>query len=336
MRRAQIACAFRAFRRGAPGPSPTPYPHLTEIFADTPSDLVAALKGATVTATGRHGKQLWLELAHAKQRRALAIHLGMTGHLAVRGRGRVAYVNTDTGTDGAGWPPRFTKLVLEFDGAAAPPLAAAYADPRRFGRVALVDDPASLAAGLAPDALALPPDWAATHLVARGGRRAVKTALMDQKRVTAGVGNWVADEVLLAAGVHPEAVAASLTPRQAAAIAAAVTSVCEAAVAVDADAGRFPADWIFHVRWDQKPGARVRGHPVSWITVGGRTTAFVPALQKKSDDDKGKGTRSATAPPPLPPPPPATKAAPPARPAKRRAATAPKAAKRAAASRRAV
>ena len=114
-------------------------------------------------------------------------------------------------------------------------------------------------------------------------------------------------KVLLAARVHPEAAASSLTPAQADAVAAAIGDVCSTAAAVDADASRFPRDWIFHVRWDQRPGARA-GAPagaVSWITVGGRTTAYVPSLQKKGGGGANKGdaaAAAATAPPPPAPP----------------------------------
>jgi formamidopyrimidine-DNA glycosylase len=223
----------------------------------------------------------------------------MTGFLAVRGAPRLAYVNTDTGA-GAGadapWPPRFAKLVLTFDGAPAskggPPLAAAYADARRFGRVTLVADPvAALVAPLGPDALALPAGFG-ERLRARGGRRPIKTVLLDQA-LLAGVGNWVADDVLLEAGVHPETAAGALSEAQAARVAAAVESVCAAAVAVGGDAARFPPHWLFHVRWDPKAtGARagVPPGPVSWITLHGRTTAYVPSLQRK-----GEGAPPATA-----------------------------------------
>ena len=278
----------------------------------------------------RHGKQLWLEFENAKwpPRKStptmfhcsLAMHLGMTGFMAVRGEPRVAYVNTDTG-DVDTWPPRFTKLELDLVPDAkdkSEVTAVAFADARRFGSVKLLrgrkgDD--ALLAGLGPDGLDLP-DSFPTTLVTRGGRRPIKSALLDQA-LLAGVGNWVADEVLLTARVHPEARACDLSPAQAAAVTAAVKSVCETAIAVDADAERYPPDWLFHVRWDQKPGTKIAGHPVAWTTIGGRTTAYVPALQKKTDIKTEVKPEGGVAPPPPPPPPPRGKrraaAPPPAR-----------------------
>jgi formamidopyrimidine-DNA glycosylase len=33
-----------------------------------------------------------------------------------------------------------------------------------------------------------------------------------------------------------------------------ILKVIKYAVEVDADASRFPSDWLFHVRWGKKPG----------------------------------------------------------------------------------
>jgi len=53
------------------------------------------------------------------------------------------------------------------------------------------------------------------------------------------------------------------------------------AVAVDADSDRFPADWLFHHRWGGKRGPeRIGRHKIVRETVAGRTTAWVPGVQK--------------------------------------------------------
>lgn len=62
------------------------------------------------------------------------------------------------------------------------------------------------------------------------------------------MGNWVADESLYQARIHPEQTAHSLTPEQAAALHWWIQEVCTTAAAVDADADRFPEDWLFHHR----------------------------------------------------------------------------------------
>ena len=43
-------------------------------------------------------------------------------------------------------------------------------------------------------------------------------------------------------------------------------------------------DWLFHHRWGKVPG-KVGGRPITFITVGGRTTAFVSALQQMTDPE---------------------------------------------------
>lgn len=64
----------------------------------------------------------------------------------------------------------------------------------------------------------------------------------------AGVGNWVADEVLWQARLHPEQLVSALEPSHVAALRNALHTVVTTAVTADADSSRFPADWMFHVR----------------------------------------------------------------------------------------
>ena len=65
-------------------------------------------------------------------------------------------------------------------------------------------------------------------------------------------------------------------------------SVAEKACAARADSTLFPKNWIFHQRWDERSHkATHEGHGIRWIKVGGRTTAFCPGVQKKTDDGGG-------------------------------------------------
>jgi formamidopyrimidine-DNA glycosylase len=271
----------------------------TKLFGPDGGRAFASLVGRRLLGAHRHGKHLWLQFAGAGPA-ALALHFGMTGSVAVRGVGRIQYVNAGT-VDNAVWPPPFTKLALDFSaggggGASGPPpppatttlVEAAFADPRRFGKVRLVADPrAGLPAGR--DVLTDPPSPAAlaAALAAAGPARKVKPWLMDQA-VLAGVGNWVADEVLWAARIHPEAGAATLSDAQAGALAAALRAVVSLAAAARADDSRYPRSWIFHTRWGKAAGATVEGHRIAFIDVGGRTTAYVPGLQKKGERAAGR------------------------------------------------
>lgn len=65
----------------------------------------------------------------------------------------------------------------------------------------------------------------------------------------AGVGNWVADEVLWQARLHPEQLLSELQPQHVEALHAALQHVVQVAVAANADSSKFPEDWMFHIRW---------------------------------------------------------------------------------------
>ena len=52
-----------------------------------------------------------------------------------------------------------------------------------------------------------------------------------------------------------------------------------AAFSLGSDGDRFPKSWLFHYRWDRGvPTAR--GEMLRHATIGGRTTAWAPAVQK--------------------------------------------------------
>lgn len=101
-------------------------------------------------------------------------------------------------------------------------------------------------------------------------------------QVYCGIGNWLADEVLYQAGIHPAVLASSLTPEQITRLREMVAQVCRTAVAAEGDADRFPKDWLFHHRWEKRSKEKrttVDGHPITFLTVGGRTSAVVLARQ---------------------------------------------------------
>ena len=71
------------------------------------------------------------------------------------------------------------------------------------------------------------------------------------------------------------------------------------------DSDLFPKDWLFKHRWGKgkknDPGVLPNGEKVIFITVGGRTSAIVPSVQKKSgsatkDSPSDTGTTSRTTP----------------------------------------
>jgi len=179
-----------------------------KLFGPAAGKDFSALVGRTLTSTGRHGKNMWLSFGGKGEAApttststptslSLAFHFGMTGSLAVRGVGRVQYVNSGP-IDNAVWPPPFTKLELEFsDGkgggkggkGGGNTTVSAYADPRRFGKVRLVADPrAGLPSGRDVLTDPLSPDQLGAAL-AKAGSKMLKPLLMDQAFMA---GAWIA------------------------------------------------------------------------------------------------------------------------------------------------
>lgn len=242
------------------------------VMPDGPARTAEALEGRCVDAVRRHGKWLWLVL---DERPHVLFHLGMTGGFRARS---VAPLVLQTGPHGGerAWPPRFAKLTLGLDDGED----LVFTNARRLGR-ALVRaeperEPPLAELGFDP-LLALPSE---ADLRARlGPRRGTLKGLLLDQTFAAGVGNWVADEVLYQAGLDPRRPVGSLSDAEVSRLRATLGEVVRRAVEVDADAARYPASWLFHHRWAR--GTRTaRGDAVEHLTVAGRTTAWVPARQR--------------------------------------------------------
>jgi len=242
----------------------------------SPARIRRALVGRRVVAAHRHGKHLWLEL---DQRPWPCFHFGMSGGIEVRGRQRQRLMVEGRRAREEPWPPRFLKLHLTLDDGGE----VAFRDARRLGRVRLRHDPA-----------AEPPisllGFDALHDVPSSGRLAalfakraapVKAVLLDQS-FSAGVGNWIADEVLYQARIDPRRRTDTLTRAEIGRIRSRLRSVIATAVRAGADSDRFPRTWLFHTRWSkrlQRP-MTPRGELIRYLTVGGRTTAWVAEVQR--------------------------------------------------------
>jgi formamidopyrimidine-DNA glycosylase len=220
-----------------------------------------ALVGAHVVGVGRHGKHLWIE---TDRRPWLALHFGMTGDVQVLDE------------DDAG--PRHARLTLHLDDGRR----LVFSDARRFGRIRLQQDPRGEPpiSGLGPDPLAEAPTVETLRKGLRRRNGPIKASLLDQS-LFAGVGNWVADEVLYQAGIAPQRAASSLTDAELARLRRALLHVLRVAVAANADDLRFPRGWLFHHRWGRRADATTsRGERIRHDTIGGRTTAWVPGRQR--------------------------------------------------------
>lgn len=167
-------------------------------------------------------------------------------------------------------------------------LELAFLDARRLGRIRLctlpLKEPPISALGFDP-LLSMPSTADFTKAVVKR-TCPVKALLLDQS-FSAGVGNWVADEILYHARVHPEQRCNTLSPPQLDALHFQMSEVCRIAVDANADDSKFPDDWLFKHRWGKGKKQKHTmtlpdGSPatIKWITVGGRTSAYVAELQK--------------------------------------------------------
>lgn len=243
----------------------------------SPKEIEKALLGRTVRAVGRHGKFFWLSLDGAGP--TVFGHLGMSGWVREIGRrGTRLHGHGDAPFDDEQGRPRFLKLGVRTRSGTGIVLT----DPRRLGRVWLGASPDRDARvkRLGRDAYDDLPTVA--ELRASFSRRTIpiKAVLLDQG-VLAGIGNWIADEVLYQSRIAPKRAAASLTEIEVAALRRAIRSVLKRAVEVGADHQRFPASWLFEHRWGGSRGAeQIGGQRIVREQVGGRTTAWVPTRQK--------------------------------------------------------
>lgn len=108
-----------------------------------------------------------------------------------------------------------------------------YHDVRRLGTVALFDVPAfdAWSAALGPEPLDPELTDQRFSVIIRGSRRAVKSILMDQRRL-AGVGNIYANEALWRAGIRPSRSGATVTLARCAALLASLRSVFTESIAL--------------------------------------------------------------------------------------------------------
>uniref|UniRef100_A0A9I9DGC4 Formamidopyrimidine-DNA glycosylase catalytic domain-containing protein n=1 Tax=Cucumis melo TaxID=3656 RepID=A0A9I9DGC4_CUCME len=262
----------------------------------SPSDFEASLLGKTILSAHRKGKHLWLRLDSPP---FPAFHFGMAGAIYIKGVAVTNYKRSMVNDDDE-WPSKYSKFFVE--PASVPPISK-----------------------LGPDALLEPMALDEFIESLEKKKLAIKTLLLDQSYIS-GIGNWVADEVLYQARIHPNQSAATLSKESCAALHKSIQEVLKRAVEVDAESNSFPEEWLFHFRWGKRPGqviekalevgadssrfpnnwifhsrekkpgkAFVDGKEIHFITTGGRTSAFVPELQKltgaepKNQNSKRKG-----------------------------------------------
>ncbi len=238
----------------------------TKILTTDYDVLVAALRGRQFVATQRVGKNLFAETDGGF---FVHFHFGMTGDLA--------YYQYDQEQ------PRFARIIFYFQNG----YRLAFICPRKFERIGLVDDVKAylLKKRIAADALAITPEVLGQTLARK--KALIKPVLLDQS-VVAGIGNWIVDEVLFQARIHPERLASSLTNSEVQALHEAIQKVLVTAIQYEANYALFPQDFIIHAReWALSPYPDQGQHllcprcqqMLQIKRVGGRTTYFCPVDQ---------------------------------------------------------
>ncbi len=245
------------------------------VFVGGPAAIRRALRGRRVQQVRRRGKYIWFELDRGPHP---IFHFGMTGAFRTPG-GRPLKLESSPRHETHPWPPRFWKIHLIFDDGGE----LAMTNARRLGRIRLAHEPLAepplSKLGFDP-LLDLPNPMQFSELLRRRSVT-LKGLLLDQG-FAAGVGNWMADEVLYQARLDPRRRANSLAAPEIRRLRTKLAHVVNRAVAVDARKEAFPRTWLFHKRWGRVAGATLGGHPIEHIEIAGRTTAWVPAVQSKS------------------------------------------------------
>jgi formamidopyrimidine-DNA glycosylase len=244
--------------------------------------LAGMLKDARLVESGTHGKQMWFEWTLPGKNKTvltrrlwLGVHLGMTGALRV---------------EPADYRPRKHDALVIGVG----DCALVFNDPRQFGRVR-----AWIGAGNEKPpwlchlpAEVLSPEFTVQRLrtcLARHARAPLKAVLLDQKYFP-GIGNWMADEILWRAALHPALpTAKAANPKIARRLYRTLRQVARDALRVIAGTGgtlppdlnvHIPDSWLFNHRWGNGGLCPRMGKPLRRTEIGGRTTCWSPARQR--------------------------------------------------------
>jgi formamidopyrimidine-DNA glycosylase len=220
-----------------------------------------ALTGATFLSSEAAAKQMLFRFSGDGW---LGIHLGMTGEL---------------GCSAADYKPgKHDHLVLF-----TPGHALVFNDPRQFGRIQFSTGstpPAwwsSIAPAISSEAFSVE---AVRAFLARRKKAPIKAVLLMQERFP-GIGNWMADEILWRAEIHPRRPAGSLNEDEIAALHRETRWVArEALRIVGTDYSELPQNWLFHHRWEKGGICPVTKVPLKREEIGGRTTCWSPGRQK--------------------------------------------------------
>ena len=234
-----------------------------------PEEFVSRVAGRSITALHRRGKYLFFHLDSGE---VLVMHMKMTGSLVINPA-----------------DDRFSRARFEFDNGKV----LHFWDPRKFGRMWLVNNEDEVIDKLGPEPL--DEDFTVEKLVAilKGRTTPVKAVLLDQSLI-AGIGNMYADESLFDAKIHPEKPAGHLSLDEVERLHDAIIRALQKGLKLKGASIRN------YIRPDGQPGSAHNefnvahgtgqncprcGARIQRIVVRGRGTYFCPCCQKLRDTE---------------------------------------------------
>jgi formamidopyrimidine-DNA glycosylase len=234
-----------------------------------PDEFTHQMIGQRFDDIERRGKFLHFRLS----RGSLLIHLRMSGDLLVEP------ADSPYGA--------YHRLVIDMQQG----VRLAFSDPRKFGRVWLVDEPQAILALLGPEPLDPQLTAEEFHRKLRQHRRQIKPLLMDQAFL-AGLGNIYTDEALHLARIHPLMLSDRITLAESANLIESIRIVLKEGIRRNGAS----IDWVYrggdfqnHFRAYQRTGepCPVCGTPIARIVVGQRGTHYCPKCQMLHDFSDG-------------------------------------------------
>ena len=232
------------------------------IFRGTnPRAIARELTGSRLRRSESWGKQMLFEFSGGVW---IGIHLGMAGKMRM---------------EPAGFrPEKHDHFVLQ-----QTKRALVFRDARLFGRVRFHQGktaPDWWRAG-APDIGSESFDRKFFDSFLRRHSRAPIKAVLLLQRGFAGIGNWMADEILWRAKISPSRIAGSLSPAERARLFRETRFVATESLRIIApEFGDLPRNWLIHQKWKRNGVCPLHRTPLEKAMIGGRTTAWCPRCQK--------------------------------------------------------
>jgi formamidopyrimidine-DNA glycosylase len=223
--------------------------------------IVRHLQGSTLLRSIARGKLMLFEFS---ENNFLGLHLGMTGKTRVE-ESRFRAEKHD-------------HLVLE-----QADRTLVFRDSRQFGRVRFhhgKDQPGWWRAHV-PEIIEHGFDQRFVDEFLRRHRKAPIKAVLLMQSGFSGIGNWMADEILWRAKVHPAIRPAKLTRKDRTALLKESKFVArESLRTLGRNFSDPPKSWLIHQRW--KAGGVCPKHKIKLrrATIGGRTTVWCPKCQR--------------------------------------------------------